>query len=203
MPGDPATEEAGGVDPDAIHTLRELATGFDRLRGPRSYATLRKAALPQSLPASTLSNVLNGVTVPTRNTVVTFLTACGLDEQAQGRWLAAWERVSTAHLHRPAGAVRVRDARPRLLGVHAAIRVDGAEGELPVYVPRDVDADLCTAVTAAAENGGFVLLVGGFSVGRPGRCSKRCAPCCPRAFVRRGPGGRGSRRQRRPAIPCR
>jgi hypothetical protein len=166
MPGDPATEEAGGVDPDAIHTLRELATGFDRLRGPRSYATLRKAALPQSLPASTLSNVLNGVTVPTRNTVVTFLTACGLDEQAQGRWLAAWERVSTAHLHRPAGAVRVRDARPRLLGVHAAIRVDGAEGELPVYVPRDVDADLCTAVTAAAENGGFVLLVGGFSVGK-------------------------------------
>jgi hypothetical protein len=33
-------------------------------------------------------------------------------------------------------------------------------------VPRDLDADLRTAITAAANDGGFVLLVGGSSVGK-------------------------------------
>ncbi len=104
--------------------------------------------------------------MPTRDTVVTFLTACDLDEQTQGPWLAAWERVSTAHLRHPAGAVRVRGARPRLLGVHASIQIDPAATDLPVYVPRDLDADLRTAISAAAAQGGFVLLVGGSSVGK-------------------------------------
>jgi hypothetical protein len=41
------------------------------------------------------------------------------------------------------------------LAVHAAIRVDDAQDglpELPVYVPRDLDADLRTAVAAAADH---------------------------------------------------
>jgi tetratricopeptide (TPR) repeat protein len=50
--------------------------------------------------------------------------------------------------------------------VHAAIQVKGEEGELPPYVPRDLDADLRAAVTASADSGGFVLLVGGSSVGK-------------------------------------
>jgi hypothetical protein len=53
-----------------------------------------------------------------------------------------------------------------LLGVHACIQAAGAEGELPPYVPRDVDADLRTAITAAGREGGLVLLVGGSSVGK-------------------------------------
>ena len=166
---------AGGSTPDVdatmVQTLPELVRTFNRLRGARSYAELdnavnrRLADGPRALPASTLSNLLNGTSVPTRNTVVRFLTACGLDEQAQRPWLAAWERVSTNHLRRPPGAVRVREARPRLLGVHAAIQVDQDSGELPAYVPRDLDADLRTAITAS-ERGGFVLLVGGSSVGK-------------------------------------
>ena len=41
----------------------------------------------------------------------------------------------------PAGAVRVEEADPRRLGVHAAIRVPGVPDEVPPeYVPRDVDA---------------------------------------------------------------
>lgn len=104
--------------------------------------------------------------MPSRDTVVTFLAACGLTGHAQAPWLTAWERVSTAHLRRPAGAVRVREARPRLLGVHASIQVDPAASELPAFVPRDFDTDLRTAVNAAAEQGGFVLLVGGSSVGK-------------------------------------
>ncbi|MEV6302420.1 hypothetical protein AB0M02_23600 [Actinoplanes sp. NPDC051861] len=60
----------------------------------------------------------------------------------------------------------VRQVSPRLLGVHAAIQVDGAEGDLPAYVARDVDERLRRGLAEAAGRGGFVLLVGGSSVGK-------------------------------------
>jgi hypothetical protein len=66
--------------------------------------------------------------------------------------------------------VRVSDADPRRLGVHAAISVPGVPDEaLPEYVPRDTDAaesGVRAKVTAVAKQGGFVLLVGGSSVGK-------------------------------------
>ena len=75
---------------------------------------------------------------------------------------------------RPAGSVRVSEADPRRLGVHAAISVSGVPGDVPPeYVPRDVDAaehGVRAKVTASAERGGFVLLVGGSSVGKT-RCA--------------------------------
>ena len=71
---------------------------------------------------------------------------------------------------RPPGAVRVGEADPRRLGVHAAISVPEAPDEvLPEYVPRDIDDTkhgVRTKVATAAERGGFVLLVGGSSVGK-------------------------------------
>ena len=71
---------------------------------------------------------------------------------------------------RPAGAVRVSEADPRRLGVHAAISVPGVPDDvLPAYVPRDVDAaesGVRARVAAAAERSGLVLLVGGSSVGK-------------------------------------
>jgi thioredoxin-like negative regulator of GroEL len=74
----------------------------------------------------------------------------------------------------PAGAVRVGEANPRRLGVHAAISEPGVSDEvLPEYVPRDVDAaefGIRAKVAAAAQWGGFVLLVGGSSVGKT-RCA--------------------------------
>ena len=74
----------------------------------------------------------------------------------------------------PAGAVRAGDADPRRLGVHAAISVQGVPDDvLPVYVPRDTDTaenGVRVKVAAAAERGGFVLLVGGSSVGKT-RCA--------------------------------
>ncbi len=70
--------------------------------------------------------------------------------------------------------VRVSEADPRLLGVHAAISVPGVSDEFPPeYVPRDVDAaefGVRARVEEAAERGGFVLLVGGSSVGKT-RCA--------------------------------
>jgi hypothetical protein len=95
-----------------------------------------------------------------------YLTVCGVEEQTRQRWLAALERVTTGHLRHPPGAVRVREVRPRLLGVHASSQIDPAATDLPAYMPRDLDADLRTAIIAAAEQGGFVLLVGESSVGK-------------------------------------
>jgi len=74
----------------------------------------------------------------------------------------------------PAGAVRAGDADPRRLGVHAAISVPGVPDDvLPEYVLRDIDAagsGVRAKVAAAAERGGFVLLVGASSVGKT-RCA--------------------------------
>ena len=70
--------------------------------------------------------------------------------------------------------MRVSEADPRRLGVHAAISVAGVPDDvLPEYVPRDVDDGefgVRAGVAAAAGRGGFVLLVGGSSVGKT-RCA--------------------------------
>ncbi|MFI5593009.1 hypothetical protein ACIA5G_48720 [Amycolatopsis sp. NPDC051758] len=162
-------------DPGEITTLKQLAAGLSRLRGATTYAALDKAARSlrrvdgreQVLPSSTLCDLLQGRSTPSRNTVDLFLTVCGLATEEQRRpWLAAWERVTTTYQPRPPGAVRVRTARARLLGVHAAIRVADAEGDLPAYVPRDLDADLRSQLAVAASRGGFVLLTGRSSVGK-------------------------------------
>ncbi|WP_327003976.1 hypothetical protein OHA72_54495 [Dactylosporangium sp. NBC_01737] len=165
MIDDVAAGDNAGPDVDAVETLAAFAAACNSLRADRSYADLRRNASPGSLPSSTLSNLINARSIPTPETLRTFLKACGLGDASQQPWLSALERVSTGHQARPAGAVRVRDARPRLLGVHAAIQLPDVD-ELPPYVPRDLDADLRTAVTAAAADGGFVLLVGGSSVGK-------------------------------------
>ena len=90
--------------------------------------------------------------------------------------------AQAAESARPAGAVRVVAADMRRLGVHAAISVSGVPDEvLPEYVPRDIDAAEFGArakVAAAAQRGGFVLLVGGSSVGKT-----RCAVEAVRALM--------------------
>jgi hypothetical protein len=82
--------------------------------------------------------------------------------------------ASAAEAARPAGAVRAGEADPRRLGVHAAISVPGVPDEVPPeYVPRDADATehgVRARVRAAAGRGGFMLLVGGSSVGKT-RCA--------------------------------
>jgi hypothetical protein len=74
----------------------------------------------------------------------------------------------------PVGWVRVSGADPRRLGVHAAISAPGIPEEvLPQYVPRDADTaehGVRARVAVAAQRGGFILLVGGSSVGKT-RCA--------------------------------
>jgi len=88
-------------------------------------------------------------------------------------WLAVPGATSRAGSHSgqmPSHRRQVRQWDPRRLGVHAAIRVPGMPDEvLPEYVPRDIDTaehGVQDKVAAAAERGGFVLLVGGSSVGK-------------------------------------
>ncbi|WP_239341770.1 TIR domain-containing protein [Frankia sp. CiP3] len=74
----------------------------------------------------------------------------------------------------PRGAVRIADADPYRFGVHPAIRLpEGAHDVPPAYVERDIDlaADGVRArLRTAAVRGGFLLLVGGSSVGKT-RCA--------------------------------
>jgi hypothetical protein len=96
------------------------------------------------------------------------ITAQGLSPAIEG------DPAQGTEAARPAGAVRAIDADPRRLGVHAAISVPRVRAEVPPeYVPRDVDAaefGVLPNVAAAAQRGGFVLLVGGSSVGKT-RCA--------------------------------
>jgi transcriptional regulator with XRE-family HTH domain/tetratricopeptide (TPR) repeat protein len=172
-------------DPTQINTFAELARALNDLRRAHAltFAALERRAQvlservgrSQALPKSTVSDMLTGKSVPTKERLITFLTVCGIADQDVGQWRAAWDRAATAYTRdraatayqgSPRGATRVRDARPRALGIHAAIQFAGAPGELPVYVPRDLDADLRAAITVAVDQGGFVLLVGGSSVGK-------------------------------------
>ena len=105
------------------------------------------------------------------------LAALGITSAA-----AAESPAQDARAARPTGAVRVSQADSRRLGVHAAIGVPGVPDEvLPEYVLRDVDAGghgVRARVAAAATRGGFVLLVGGSSVGKT-----RCAAEAVRALL--------------------
>jgi hypothetical protein len=118
------------------------------------------------LAKTTVGEIVTGSRLPTKGKLLAFLSVCEVAAGDLPQWLAAWERAVTAGLSRPPGGVRVRDTDPRRLGVHAAIHLDSAPGELPVYVPRDIDARLRGALSAGTERGCFVLLVGGSSVGK-------------------------------------
>jgi hypothetical protein len=174
-----------GVDPSQVSTPDELAVCLDGLRRRRdlSYEAMEAAAKQllrsgatrlEPLAKSTVGEIVTGKRLPTRAKLLTFLAVCDVTPADRAQWLAAWERASTADLARPGGAVRIRDVRPRLLGVHAAISVPGVPDDVPPqYVLRDVDTSefgIWARVKAAAREGGFVLLVGGSSVGKT-RCA--------------------------------
>jgi len=76
--------------------------------------------------------------------------------------------IGDAEVPAPGGPARQWDVRRR--GVHAAISVPGVDDEVPPeYIRRDVDDGefgVRARVKVAAERGGFVLLVGGSSVGK-------------------------------------
>lgn len=80
MPTDDAEATPAGAMPEQVHRPSELAAALGRLRGVRSYGDLDRAVRPGRLARSTLSDLLSGKALPTRDTLLLFLTACGLDE---------------------------------------------------------------------------------------------------------------------------
>lgn len=149
-------------DPASVTTLLELANALNVLRRQHSYADLQRAAerapRHRRLARATISDLLNGKSVPTRETAIAFLTACGLSGEQQRPWLAAWERVATEHLYRPGRAVRVVEARTRDLGLQERPLAEVDAGRdlpvLPPYVARDLDVALREVLAAASVSGG-------------------------------------------------
>jgi hypothetical protein len=105
------------------------------------------------LGKSTVGEIVKGKRLPSKGKLLTYLAVCQVASADLAQWLAAWERAGTADLAQPVGAIRVREAAPRRLGVHAVIQVDGVPGELPTYVPRDVDHQVRVALAAGAGQG--------------------------------------------------
>lgn len=90
-------------DPAEVTDLGELAACMRRLveRRGLSYSALGKAAegLPrrngqgQSLPRSTVSDMLSGKRVPPKDKLLTLLAVCRVSPDDVPAWLAAWDRA--------------------------------------------------------------------------------------------------------------
>ncbi|MFG1966084.1 HD domain-containing phosphohydrolase [Nonomuraea sp. NPDC049028] len=166
-------------DPNQVRTITDLIAALRALRAGRSYAELDRAANlgnrpKEGLPSSTLSDLLNKGRA-SRETLEVFLRACQVPRGKWQAWQEARERALTADVPGTVGLIRVAQADPRRLGVHAAIDAPGATDDLPAYVLRDTDIGTApqgvrALLTKAADRGGMVVLVGESSVGK-----SRCA----------------------------
>ena len=146
-------------------TLDEMAAWVardDELAGAPERDTINRIIRDTGLPASQ-ADVVAVVTVLAR--------AARWDPgDTAGRARDLWVAAQMGSARSPASGIRVSDADPRRLGVHAAISVPGVPDDvLPEYVSRDADDaefGIRAKVASAAKHGGFVLLVGGSSVGK-------------------------------------
>ena len=133
-PSDRALARAAGVSPTTIGDWlrgrrfpQDIGKVLAMVRMVRTAAVRRGVAILGSGPAGLLDEdrwrAAHRQEARRRAGVVS-----GGVEQAQAVWALAGPRT------------RVREADPRLLGVHAAINVPGVSDEVPPeYVPRDVD----------------------------------------------------------------
>jgi hypothetical protein len=145
-------------------TLDEMAAWVaedEELAGAPGRDTIARIIGDPGMPASQ-ADVVAVISVLARAARWDLKDAAG---RARGLWVAA--RMGSA---RSAAGARVDQADPRRLGVHAAISVPGVSDQVPPeYVLRDSDDGqfgVRAKIATAAERGGFVLLVGGSSVGK-------------------------------------
>ena len=141
----------------------------------RAVRERREYVLPARFDDTSLPGLLSDMVTVNLRTRTPEQFAAMIAAKLAGLGITSAERpAGEAGVVRPAGAVRVSEADPRQLGVHAAISVPGVPDEVPPeYVPRDADVGghgMRARMAAAAERGGFVLLVGGSSVGKT-RCA--------------------------------
>ena len=129
----------------------------------------------EPLPKTTVGEIVTGKRLPTRGKLIAFLAVCKVAPDGQDRWLEAWERVRTAWRW-PGPRAGYGSGPPSRAWWGCTRRSASREYPMtspPRYVPRDVDAaefGVRARVEAAERAGGFVLLVGGSSVGKT-RCA--------------------------------
>ncbi|GLW35651.1 hypothetical protein [Actinoplanes regularis] len=159
----------------AGRTVRQIAQATETLAAnARTHRTRRgdNAGMPMPVPVSSsaIGCYLKGDRLPPEPALRTLLAIPGVAAGVRVEdWVTALQTLRVPPGPGVPGAVRVRDANPRLLGVHPAIEVAGATSVLPGYVERDIDAadgGLRSRLRTASTAGGFVLLVGESSVGK-------------------------------------
>ncbi|MFL6120003.1 hypothetical protein, partial [Actinophytocola sp.] len=120
----------------------------------------------RELPTSTVSDALRGKRPVKKDLLESLLKAWRVPAAECAKVVDAWQRINATVGQGPANAPRVNEVSPRELGVHPAISVAGAHGELPAYIPRDFDETLRDLIAQGVDRGCFVLLVGGSSWGK-------------------------------------
>lgn len=120
----------------------------------------------RDLPRSTVSDALRGKRPVKKDLLKSLLKAWQVPTTECAKVVDAWQRINATVGQGPINALHVNEASPRELGVHPAISVAGAHGELPAYIPRDFDENLRDLITRGVDRGCFVLLVGGSSRGK-------------------------------------
>ena len=170
------------VPPGPLASLKALIYELYLAAGPLTLDEIRDRGdrsgsdLAGNPSRDTISRIIGSADLPpSQAAVIAVATVLAREarwdtEYAAGRARDLWVTAWMASAGGPAGAIRVSDADPRRLGVHAAISVPGVPDETPPeYVPRDADGGghgVRAAAAAAAERGGFVLLTGGSSAGK-------------------------------------
>ncbi len=136
-------------DPASVRSAEEFAVCLQRLRaraGNISYRTLERWGKlhGKPLPRSTVLEALAGKRLPRKDLVLAFVEACGIDPQADSRWLAAWTRLADPALPEvqqlPAQIARdVRTAGLQRIGTRYLSELEWAElfstvRELDIFV---------------------------------------------------------------------
>lgn len=163
------------VDLSWIHTRNDLGAALKDLSRRRGLSlteiekrTRGRKDARQELKRSTLSDAFNGKTLISPQALLSLLLVCGVPENLQRPWHDARERIEAGEhvaVQSPLGMERFDTASPRELGIHSAIVAPDATDDLPVYIDRDFDFRLRTAL-AVQGRGCFVILVGGSSTGK-------------------------------------
>ncbi|MGW3184992.1 helix-turn-helix domain-containing protein [Kitasatospora sp. NPDC001119] len=116
--------------PELISTAAELREGLRRLHRlagspPPRFLELRAQEMGLSLPRSTLSDLLGGVSAPRESTVLALIRVLGHSEKQTSKWLEAWQR--SRQIRRPPRALL--DMPPQISGL-AQYRVEDLYREL-------------------------------------------------------------------------
>jgi len=158
------------------HAARDWTNLERRVALSRAARERREYLLPARFDDTALPGLLSDmVAVDLRNRspeqfagmVLDKLNMLGIGDAEGG---SASSPIALAAERPPPGAVLVSEAVPQRLGVHPAIVVQGAsEDEPPAYIEREIDSGdggLRGRLAEAARRGGFLLVVGGSSVGK-------------------------------------